>query len=60
MTKTDLAAAVEFSWEAAYNNIQPVRPGMKVFKVSAKNGEGKEWKNSWNFSRRDLLSCAAL
>jgi hydrogenase nickel incorporation protein HypB len=40
VTKVDLAAAVEFDWEAAYRNIQSVRPGMQVFKVSAKTGEG--------------------
>src|SRR5580658_2560888 len=42
VTKIDLAAAVEFSWETAYNNIQAVRPGMPVLKVSAKTGEGME------------------
>jgi hydrogenase nickel incorporation protein HypB len=42
VTKTDLAAAVEFSWETAYNNIQAVRPGMPVFKLSAKTGEGMD------------------
>jgi hydrogenase nickel incorporation protein HypB len=42
ITKTDLADAVEFNWEAAYKNIQSVRPGMKVFKVSAKTGAGLE------------------
>ena len=40
VTKMDLAAAVEFDWHSAYGNIQAVRPGMQVFKVSAKNGEG--------------------
>jgi hydrogenase nickel incorporation protein HypB len=40
VTKVDLAAAVEFSWETTYNNIQAVRPGMKVLKLSAKTGEG--------------------
>jgi hydrogenase nickel incorporation protein HypB len=40
VTKIDLAAAVEFNWQDAYNNIQAVRPGMPVFKVSAKTGEG--------------------
>ena len=40
VTKVDLAAAVEFSWETAYNNIQAVRPGMPVFRLSAKTGEG--------------------
>ena len=40
VTKVDLAAAVEFDWEAAYKNIQAVRPGMPVFRLSAKTGEG--------------------
>ena len=42
VTKVDLADAVEFNWEAAYSNIQAVRPGMRVFRVSAKTGEGME------------------
>jgi hydrogenase nickel incorporation protein HypB len=40
VTKMDLADAVEFDWNAAYGNIQAVRPGMQVLKVSAKSGEG--------------------
>jgi hydrogenase nickel incorporation protein HypB len=40
VTKIDLAAVVEFSWGTAYRNIQAVRPGMPVLKVSAKTGEG--------------------
>ena len=40
VSKVDLAAAVEFSWDTAYNNIQAVRPGMPVFRLSAKTGEG--------------------
>jgi hydrogenase nickel incorporation protein HypB len=40
ITKTDLAGAAEFDWEAANHNIQAVRPGMRVFSVSAKTGEG--------------------
>jgi len=42
VTKMDLAQAVEFDWNAAYKNIQAVRPGMQVFKVSTKTGEGME------------------
>ena len=42
VSKMDLAAAVEFNWETAYNNIQAVRPGMKVFQVSAKTGDGMQ------------------
>jgi hydrogenase nickel incorporation protein HypB len=40
ITKSDLAAAVEFDEAAALRNIQAVRPGMEVFKLSAKTGEG--------------------
>jgi hydrogenase nickel incorporation protein HypB len=42
ITKTDLAEAVEFDLDAAHKNIQSVRPGMKVFEVSAKTGAGIE------------------
>jgi len=42
ITKIDLAKAVEFDWTAAAASIQAVRPGMEVFKVSAKSGEGME------------------
>jgi len=42
ITKIDLAAAVEFDYAAAYGNIQAVRPGMQVFQLSAKTGEGVE------------------
>ncbi len=40
VTKMDLANAVEFDWENAYSNIQAVRPGMQVLRVSSKTGEG--------------------
>ena len=40
ITKSDLAAAVEFDEAAARRNVQAVRPGMEVFKLSAKTGEG--------------------
>lgn len=42
ITKIDLAAAVEFDERAANVNIQAVRPGMQVFKVSAKTNEGMD------------------
>jgi hydrogenase nickel incorporation protein HypB len=42
VTKLDLAEAVEFNWDAACKNIQAVRPGMPVFKLSAKTGEGMQ------------------
>jgi hydrogenase nickel incorporation protein HypB len=40
ISKIDLAAAVEFDWAAVERNIQRVRPGMRVLRVSAKSGEG--------------------
>jgi len=44
ITKIDLAAAVEYDWQAVERNIQAVRPGMQIVKVSAKTGEGmKDW-----------------
>src|SRR6202044_2335710 len=40
LTKMDLAEAVEFDMAGADCNIERVRPGMPVLKVSAKNGGG--------------------
>ncbi len=42
ITKSDLSAAVEFDEAAARCNIEAVRPGMEIFKLSAKTGEGME------------------
>ena len=42
ITKTDLAEAVQFDWALAERNIQLVRPGMQILKVSAKTGEGMD------------------
>ncbi|WP_353065797.1 hydrogenase nickel incorporation protein HypB [Tunturibacter psychrotolerans] len=42
ITKVDLATAVEFDELAANANIQAVRPGMNIFKVSAKTNEGMD------------------
>jgi len=39
VTKTDLALAAEYDAAAARRNIESVRPGMKIFEVSAKTGE---------------------
>ena len=60
VTKMDLADAVEFDWEAAYKNIQSVRPGMKVFKVSAKTGAGLEEYFAFLFQRLSELRNAAV
>lgn len=42
ITKIDLAEAVEFDFSLAHKNIQAVRPGIKVFELSAKTGEGMD------------------
>src|ERR1700693_4657676 len=47
VTKTDLASAVDFDWEAALANLQAVRPGMRVLRVSAKTGEGMQEYLQW-------------
>ena len=52
ITKTDLAEAVGFDDAAAHRSIQSVRPGMEVFEVSTRTGEGMEcWLSSF-LSRR--------
>jgi hydrogenase nickel incorporation protein HypB len=54
ITKTDLASVVEFDWAAATGNIQTVRPGMPVFALSAKTGEGmSEWLEFLRSTRRN-------
>jgi hydrogenase nickel incorporation protein HypB len=40
LTKMDLAAAVELDAAAARQSIEAVRPGIRVFEVSAKTGQG--------------------
>ncbi|HWE39177.1 MAG TPA: hydrogenase nickel incorporation protein HypB [Isosphaeraceae bacterium] len=42
ITKMDLALAVEFDADAARRSIESVRPGMEVFGVSSKTGEGMD------------------
>jgi hydrogenase nickel incorporation protein HypB len=40
LTKMDLAEAVGFDEASALENIQSVRPGMPVMRISGKTGEG--------------------
>jgi hydrogenase nickel incorporation protein HypB len=40
ITTNEWAAAVEFDWEMARKSIESVRPGMKIFRLSAKTEEG--------------------
>ena len=56
VSKMDLAQAVEFDWPALEKNIQTVRPGMQVIRVSAKTGEGMD---QWLESLTMLRSSAA-
>lgn len=42
ISKNELSAAAEFDWEAARNSIESVRPGMQIFRLSAKTGEGMQ------------------
>ena len=42
ITKMDMAAAAEFDSDAAERNILAVRPGMRIFSLSAKTGAGIE------------------
>jgi len=59
ISKIDLAAAAEFDLEAAQRNIQAVRPGMQVFHLSAKTGEGMdEYLNFLAAQRSEMQSTA--
>lgn len=58
ITKLDLTSAAGCDLEALRGNIQRVRPGMMVFAVSAKSGEGVEQLRSFLVSRP--LSRSAL
>jgi hydrogenase nickel incorporation protein HypB len=40
ITKMDIADAVEFDRDAARRSIEAVRPGMRIFEVSGKTGQG--------------------
>src|ERR1700736_1466273 len=59
VTKMDLAAAVEFDWHSAYGNIQAVRPGMPVLKLSGKAGDGMDEYLGYLTARLDELRTAA-
>jgi hydrogenase nickel incorporation protein HypB len=42
ITKNELAEVVDFDWETARRSIESVRPGMNIFRLSAKTGEGMQ------------------
>jgi len=59
LTKMDLAGAVEFDMAAADGNIERIRPGMPVLKVSAKDGAGiTEWLQFLNSAKNRQLASA--
>jgi hydrogenase nickel incorporation protein HypB len=59
LTKMDLAEAVEFDMAAADGNIERVRPGMPVLKVSTKNGAGiSEWLQFLDSAKNRQLASA--
>jgi hydrogenase nickel incorporation protein HypB len=59
ITKMDLASAVEFDGHTAYGNIQAVRPGMQVFSLSARTGDGMKDYLDFLAVRLDELRTAA-
>ena len=58
VSKNELADAVEFDWNAARTSIQSVRPGMQIFRLSAKTGEGME--EYLNFLAQQLAEHRAI
>ncbi len=54
------APAVEFDWDSAYVNIQAVRPGMRVLKLSAKTGDRMEQYLAFLAARLDQLPARQL
>jgi hydrogenase nickel incorporation protein HypB len=58
ISKTDLASAAEFDWHSADSNMQAVRPGMRVLRLSAKTGEGMQEYLEFLTGRLDELRAA--
>lgn len=63
ITKIDLAEACEFDRTAAWNNIQEIRPNIRIFETSAKTGAGMEtWFEflaSEHASRSKAIACVS-
>jgi hydrogenase nickel incorporation protein HypB len=58
VSKNELAEAVEFDWNAARTSIQSVRPGMQIFRLSAKTGQGMD--EYLNFLSQQLVEQRAI
>jgi hydrogenase nickel incorporation protein HypB len=60
LTKLDLASAVEFDATIARRSIEAVRPGMRVFAVSAKTDEGMaQWLDFLHLRRQSAIAPSA-
>jgi hydrogenase nickel incorporation protein HypB len=53
LTKIDLAQACEFQRDSAIANLNAVRPGIKIFEVSGKTGQGLEDWLDWLIAQRE-------
>jgi hydrogenase nickel incorporation protein HypB len=60
ITKMDMAEAAEFDLAEARRNIEGVRPGMRIFEVSAKTGLGMEEVFRFLLGRRARLSAEMI
>lgn len=60
ITKMDLAIAADFDLEATRRNIQSVRPGMTVFEVSSKRGQGMDEFRSFLCAQLEASRSAAV
>jgi hydrogenase nickel incorporation protein HypB len=58
ITKIDLSTAVDFDEGLAHRNIQAVRPGMEIFQVSAKTGQGMQEFLEFLEARRNAARAA--
>jgi hydrogenase nickel incorporation protein HypB len=58
VSKNELAEAVEFDWNAARTSMQSVRPGMQIFRLSAKTGQGMD--EYLNFLSQQLVEQRAI
>jgi hydrogenase nickel incorporation protein HypB len=56
ITKTDIAAAVEFDLAAARANILAVSPEIRIFEVSAKTGQGMDAWYAFLAERREQMA----
>jgi hydrogenase nickel incorporation protein HypB len=60
ITKIDLAVAADFNLQAATHNILSVRPGMSIFEVSSKNGQGVDQFCSFLCTQLETSHMAAV